>query len=119
IENSMFKTMRELERLQMLRKLEEEAAEEQSVPAIPSTALRIGPKVCGFEAATRAPIDKEVNLKKQSQFAPALMGVNSFVGKDYENKPACGVHKNKAKQTCPEQRRMEPICRPSAGNPKH
>jgi hypothetical protein len=28
----MFKTMRELERLQMLRKLEEEAAEEQSVP---------------------------------------------------------------------------------------
>ncbi|MHC4752381.1 MAG: hypothetical protein ACYTFW_21215, partial [Planctomycetota bacterium] len=62
IENSMFKTMRELERLQMLRKLEEEAAEEQSVPeasykpapaqAIPSTALRTGPKACGFEAAT-------------------------------------------------------------------
>ncbi|MHC4561087.1 MAG: hypothetical protein ACYS80_27730, partial [Planctomycetota bacterium] len=78
IENSMFKTMRELERLQMLRKLEEEAAEEQSVPepsfrpapaqTIPSTALRIGPKACDFEAATRTPADKEVNLKKQSQF---------------------------------------------------
>jgi hypothetical protein len=78
IENSMFKTMGELERLQMLRKLEQEAAEEQSTPAIPSTTLRTGPKACGFEAATQT-AEQEVNLKKQSQFAPALMGVNALV----------------------------------------
>ncbi|MHC4560324.1 MAG: hypothetical protein ACYS80_23820 [Planctomycetota bacterium] len=101
--------MRELERLQMLRKLEEEAAEEQSAPepsfrpapaqAIPSTALRTGPKASGFEATTRTPADKEVNLKKQSQFAPALMGVNALIGGNYENKCRPGLRKNKAKQS--------------------
>jgi hypothetical protein len=135
IENSMFKTMRELERLQMLRKLEEEAAEEQSIQAIPkacgfeaatpaseeesvpepdqaipSTALRTGPSTAlrtgpipindnRDEAATRTPADKEVNLKKQSQFAPALMGVNALVGEDYENKCRPESRENKAKQS--------------------
>ncbi|MHC4752401.1 MAG: hypothetical protein ACYTFW_21320 [Planctomycetota bacterium] len=106
IENSMFKTMRELERLQMLRKLEEEAAEEQSAPAIPSTALRTGPstalrtgpKACGFEAATQT-AEKEVNLKKQSQFVSAQVGVKSFVGEDYENKSRPGLRENKPKQS--------------------
>jgi hypothetical protein len=81
IENSMFKTMRELERLQMLRKLEEEAAEEQSVP-----------EPC-------PPVEKKVNLKKQSQFAPALMGAKSFVGDSYENKTRPELRENKAKQS--------------------
>jgi hypothetical protein len=85
IENSMFKTMRELERLQMLRKLEEEAAEEQSAPAIPSTALRTGPKACGFEAATQK-AEKKVNLKKQSQFAPAQINPVPDCGKTKPNK---------------------------------
>jgi hypothetical protein len=35
-------------------------------------------------------------LKKQSQFAPARMGANSFGKEGYENKPGCGLDKNKA-----------------------
>ncbi|MHC4557690.1 MAG: hypothetical protein ACYS80_10355 [Planctomycetota bacterium] len=90
IENSMFKTMRELERLRLMRQMEEKAAEQQSAPAIP--------KACGFEAATQKAA-KEVNLKKQSQFSPPLMGLTSFTGGSYENIPACGVQKNKPKQS--------------------
>jgi hypothetical protein len=39
------------------------------------------------------------NLKKQSQFAPALIGATSFVKGDYDNKPACGAEENKANQS--------------------
>jgi hypothetical protein len=92
IENSMFKTMRELEKLRLMRQME------QSAPAIPSTALRTGPKACGFKAATQKTV-KKVNLKKQSQFSPALMGVNSLVGGNYENIARPGMRENKAKQS--------------------
>jgi hypothetical protein len=98
IENSMFKTMRELERLRLMRQMEQKTVEEQSAPAIP--------KACGFEAATQKTA-KKANLKKQSQFKPDQVGVNSFVGENYENNSACEVQKNKANR------------RPSAGNPKH
>jgi len=58
------------------------------------------PKTYGFEAATqRRPEEKKCDLKKQSQFAPTLMGVTSFVKDDYVNIPASGVRKNKAKQS--------------------
>ncbi|MHC4556587.1 MAG: hypothetical protein ACYTFW_02815 [Planctomycetota bacterium] len=98
IENSMFKTMRELEKLRLMRQMEEKATEQQSAPAIPSTALRTGPKACGFEAATQKAV-KKVNLKKQSQFAPALMGVTSFAEGNYENISRPGRRENKAKQS--------------------
>ena len=39
------------------------------------------------------------NLKKQSQFAPARIGANSFIKGNYGNKPACGGEENKAKKT--------------------
>jgi hypothetical protein len=90
IENSMFKTMRELERLKVLRQMQEKAAEQQSAPAIP--------KACGFEAATQKTA-KQVNLKKQSQFSSALIGVNSLVGEAYENKCRPEQRENKAKQS--------------------
>jgi len=38
-------------------------------------------------------------LKKQSQFDPAQVGAKSFMKGDYENKPAGGDEKNKAKQS--------------------
>jgi hypothetical protein len=50
------------------------------------------------EAATR-PAEKKFDLKKQSQFAPALIGVTSFMKGDYGNTPVGGVEENKAKQT--------------------
>jgi hypothetical protein len=90
IENSMFRTMRELERLKVLRQMEHKAAEEKSASAIP--------KACGFEAATQK-TTKQVNLKKQSQFKPDQVSAKSFVGDSYGNKSACGVQKNKPKQS--------------------
>jgi len=43
--------------------------------------------------------EKKGDLKKQTQFATALIGATSFVKGDYDNKPACGDEKNKAKQS--------------------
>ncbi|HUT47602.1 MAG TPA: hypothetical protein VMX36_15070, partial [Sedimentisphaerales bacterium] len=41
------------------------------------------------------PAEKKGNLKKQSQFAPALMGATTYVKGDYENKPAGRAEENK------------------------
>jgi len=48
------------------------------------------------------------SLKKQSQFAPALNSAKSYMKGDYGNTLPFGAQKNKAKQTRPELRRMEP-----------
>jgi len=82
IENSMFKTMDELLRLRLMRELEEANADDEE-----------------FRVDTCPPQDHKVNYAKQSQFAPAQMGANSFVGEHYENKPRPGLRENKAKQT--------------------
>jgi len=82
IENSMFRIMAEIQRLQLMRELKQaKADEQQSAPEHRSTA------------------DNEVDLKKQSQFAPAQMGVTSFTGKDYENISHRTSGENKAKQS--------------------
>ena len=39
------------------------------------------------------------DLKKQTQFAPELMGVTPFAKGDYDNMPANGEEENKAKQS--------------------
>jgi hypothetical protein len=51
------------------------------------------------------------HLKKQSQFAPALMGANSFLTKGYEHKPRRGTVRNKAKQSHFEH----PVSKEAAG----
>ena len=56
------------------------------------------PKACGFEAATQI-AEKKTDLKKQSQFVPALMGVTSFVKRSCGSKPAAGAGENKANQS--------------------
>ena len=81
IESSMFRTIRELERLQLVREVKEAHAEEQSAQESPSAQRRKG------------------DLKKQSQFAPALMGTTSYVRKDYDDKAPAGARENKAKQS--------------------
>jgi hypothetical protein len=60
IESSMLRTLKELESRQAMREMDRaNASEEQPAHAIP--------KACGFEAATQTG-EKEVDLKKQSQF---------------------------------------------------
>ena len=89
IENSVIKLMKELKRCQIMRRIELEDVEQQFEP---SPSLR-------DEAATRCPAEKKVDLKKQTQFAPALMGVTSFLKGDYDNIPAGGTEENKANQS--------------------
>ena len=112
IEHSLFKTMGELQRLRLLRELERgDAGEEQSAPE-PSP-----------------PPEKEVYYEKQSQFAPAQVGANSFLEKDYDSRPALRLQKNKAKQSQYKDRSQESEYRiqptgcltatADAGNPKH
>ena len=54
-----------------------------------------GPKTAGTRPARRHKGD----LKKQSQFAPALMGATSCVRRDYGDELPAGAGANKAKQS--------------------
>ncbi len=81
IENSMHKTMNELRKLQAARKADRaEAVEKQ--PAADKRRHRAD----------------DGELKKQSQFAPALMGATPCIRKDYDDKPPAGASRNKANQ---------------------
>jgi hypothetical protein len=101
IENSLNKTIHKLKTQQMIRVIQQaDARKQESARAIPSTKLRTGPKSCGFEAATRhLTAKKKGDLKKQSQFAQAIIGAKSFMKGDYDNKPANDFEENKAKQS--------------------
>ncbi|MGB2865217.1 MAG: hypothetical protein WBC05_17945, partial [Sedimentisphaerales bacterium] len=76
IENSLYKTINKLKTQQMIRVIQQADARKQ-------------------ETATR-PAEKKCDLKKQSQFPPALMGATSYVKGGYDNMPACGIEENKA-----------------------
>ncbi|MBN2592021.1 MAG: hypothetical protein JXA81_00835, partial [Sedimentisphaerales bacterium] len=119
IENSLHKTMRELERRQLIRQYQQQEAEQEFEP---SPSLR-------DEAAIRDMTDeKNSNLKKQSQYDRSASGVQraarmelkkqsqsvsgqnsatSYLEGDYDKIPLRGVQENKAnlslrEQTCPE-----------------
>jgi hypothetical protein len=96
IENSMFKTINELQRLRLIRELEEANAVDEE-----------------FKGDANLPQDHKVNYAKQSQFAQAQMGVNSFVGERYENKSHPGLRENKANQSQfpPPRDSREVVCR--------
>ena len=97
IESSMTKMMKELKRFQIMRRIERQATEKHK----PSPSLR-------DEAATRRPpAENEDDLKKQSQFIPAIMAVKSFVKGDYDNMPAGRIEENK-----PNQSQTKPISAP-------
>jgi len=92
IERSLFNTIAELHKLRLMRKHEAENYEAEPAQAIP--------KACGFEAATRRqPEEKQVDLKKQTQFTPAEVGANSSVREDYDNKPDGETEENKPDQS--------------------
>ncbi|MHC4556312.1 MAG: hypothetical protein ACYTFW_03860 [Planctomycetota bacterium] len=51
----------------------------------------------------------EHNFKNKANFKRAKMNVSIYNKENYEKNTRLRSSKNKAKQTCPEQRRMEPI----------
>ena len=83
-----------------MRRIEQQDADQQREPSpsLRDEAATQSNSLSQSETATR-PAEKQVDLKKQSQFTPALIGVTSFVKEDYGNKPACGVEENKANQS--------------------
>ena len=85
---SMLKIMKELKRQQIMRRIEQQDANQ---PQIPSPSQR--------DEATTPLAEKQGDLKKQSQFAPAIIGVTPFLKGDYGNKPASGAEENKPNQS--------------------
>jgi hypothetical protein len=113
IENSVVKLMKELKRFQVIRQIERQDAEEQFEPSPrlrseQASSLRDShmghhreASLAGLtaEAATRMPLEKNSNLKKQSQFEPGLVGATSYLKGDYDRIPLRGAQENKAKQS--------------------
>ena len=87
IENSLYKTINRLKQYQAIR---QQKPDETSKPS---------PSAKDEAAERRAPAENLDDLKKQSQFAPELMGATSFMKGGYGNNPAGGTEENKAKQS--------------------
>ncbi len=92
--------MNELQRQQIMRRIEQQDVNEQHnpSPSLRDEAATQSNSLSQSETVTR-PAEKQVDLKKQSQFTPAQVGAKSFDKVDYGNKPACGAEENKAKQS--------------------
>ncbi len=80
IESSLYKTMKKLKQLQTMRRMEKPA--EEQIPA--ETLATTNPRAC---------------LKKQTQFASAMMDAKAYTRKDYENKSRPEAAENKADQS--------------------
>jgi len=81
IENSLQKTLSELERQQLIRQFQQQEAEQELSRQEPSLLT-----------------EKNGDLKKQSQFVPGLMGANSLLERDYDNNSPVGEDQNKPNQ---------------------
>jgi len=82
IENSLHKTLRELERQKLIRQVEQQYVEQElSVPEIHPAS------------------EQKDDLKKQSQYMPTMIGVTPFVKRFYGRGSAAGAEENKAKQS--------------------
>ena len=79
IENSVHKTMKELKRFQVIRRIEIQEVEKQ-------------------QSVTR-PAVKKGKLKKQSQYVQDLMSAKSYMQGEYGNDPAGGSEENKPNQS--------------------
>ena len=92
IENSMMKTMRELERRQLIRQVEQQCESEQ--------ADHITINDNRDKAATRNPTaQSNGDLKKQSQYVQAMIGLKPFLKGDYGKESPAGDEQNKANQS--------------------
>ncbi len=79
IENSMLRMLREFKKQQIMRQIEQKD-------------ISYNQAVGGAEALT----GKNINLKKQSQFTPDMMGTNPFGQGDYGDMSMFGAGENKA-----------------------
>jgi hypothetical protein len=119
IENSMIKIMNELKSLQHTRELKEANAVVNQKSRCKMQNHNVKIKNSAYRPikpdSVEDPGELGNNFAKQSQYAPAQTGANSFVGERYENKPRPGLGENKSKQgqfhlppkACPEPRRRE------------
>ena len=120
IENSLHKTLRELERRQLIRQFQQQEAE-QELPRQEPNQFRLAPNTAGGSITDlekqnqslpspgnlchRYPKSEYLNpkrvkedtvLKKQSQSVPGQMGATPYLEGDYGNKPAGPIEENKA-----------------------
>ena len=82
IENSLHKTLRELERRQLFRQFQQQEAEQELPRQEPNQSA-----------------EENSDLKKQSQFVPPIVGLTPFIKGFYVRESAVGEVENKAKQT--------------------
>jgi len=112
IENSLHKTTRELERRQLIRQYQQQEAEQEFEPsmrekaATRNTTAEQNSDLKKQSQSTRSGFSVQssarTNLKKQSQFVPAMIGITPFVKGFYGNGSAAGDDENKANQAYPE-----------------
>jgi hypothetical protein len=81
IESSMHGTINKLKKLQIMRRIEREDADEKLV------------------AKASAAENHNIDFAKQSQFAAAMMDAKAYAGEDYDDKPQPGGAENKANQS--------------------
>jgi hypothetical protein len=92
MENSIHKTIRLLKKLQLMRAIEQaDTAGPQSIEESPPAKRHRN------------------NLKKQSQFASAMMGTKSCAAKDYGDRTPAPVAGNRANEACPQRGRTGQI----------
>ena len=96
IENSLNKTIHNLKKFQVIRRIEIQEVEKKLEPS-PSLRDSLGGHLTA-EAATR-PVVKKGELKKQTQYIQDLMDAKSLMQGDYGNNQAGGVEENKANQS--------------------
>jgi len=106
IESSMTKMMKELKRQQIMRRIEQQDADQQyelspflrDEAATESVRDEAATESVRDEAATPK-TEKKGDLKKQTQFAVVQLGAKSYLKREYEKNPAGDVEENKAKQS--------------------
>ena len=82
IESSLLRIMRELKKLQLMRRIErEDAVDKKSA------------------AQSSPPRGRRASLKKQSQYVAGMMDLSSYLPTDYDDNPCCEAGEDKAKQS--------------------
>ena len=119
IESSLHKTMRELERRQLIRQFQQQEAEQELPRQEPDHSIEknsdsknkhVLSEVEWDQSQPSAGIPKseylnlervkeDTVLKKQSQFSVAQNGAKSLIKRYYDNKPASRIKENKAKRS--------------------
>jgi hypothetical protein len=89
IENSLHKTLRELERQRLIRQFHQQEAEQELTTQDPKQ-FRLAPNTAGGSIT---------DLKKQTQFVPGQNSAKSFLKSDYDKNTAGSTNENKANLT--------------------